>query len=136
MRRRLRRTGGEADVNMTPMLDIVFILLIFFIVTAVFLREKGLDLRQPPADKDIPQTTKPVIRVAIDSENFVFVDDRQTAVERVTASVERIRADKPGAAVVLIPEEESHHGITVRIVDELRSLGITVSIQRKKGEGS
>ncbi len=132
MRRRLRRSGDEASVNMTPMLDIVFILLIFFIVTAVFLREKGLDLRQPPPNENMPQTTKPVIQIAIDSEGFVFVNKKQTDLQRVTAAVERVRADQPGAAVILIPEEESHHGITVRIIDELRSLGVSVNIQRKK----
>ncbi len=131
MRKHFKKRSDEAEVNMTPMLDIVFILLIFFIVTATFLREKGLDLRQPPPNENTPQRNVPTILVEVDQDNNVFVNKRQTDVLRVTAAVERLRADKPGAAVILIPDDTSRHGITISIVDGLRSLSIPVNVKRK-----
>lgn len=135
MRRRKQRGNDQAEVNMTPMLDIVFILLIFFIVTATFLQEQGFDMRPPPpSEDDQPQESNPVILVQIDAENRVFVNQRSTSEDRVLASVQRIRAEAPNSAVLIEPNDEAETGTVALIWDDMRSNGIAVSITRPQGD--
>jgi biopolymer transport protein ExbD len=133
MRRRNRGNAADkADVNMTPMLDIVFILLIFFIVTATFLQEEGIDIQPPPPNENPPESEdNPVILVQIDGDNNVFVNQDRTSADRVFAAVSRIRAESPGSAVLIRPDDESFHGITVNIWDQMKVNGVPVSIQRE-----
>lgn len=136
MRRRSNKAVDQAEVNMTPMLDIVFILLIFFIVTATFLQEQGFDMRPPESDPDEAEQTEPnpVILVQVDAENRVFVNQRATSEDRVLAAVQRIRAEAPRSAVLIEPNDEALHGTISTIWDDMRSNGISVSIQRPRGE--
>ena len=131
MRRRTKHQEDQAEVNMTPMLDIVFILLIFFIVTATFLSEEGLDMRPPP-DSDTPPDTDapPPIVVQVDDDNNIFVNRTRTDVDRVLSAVNRFRAEEPNSAVLLEVQDEAEHGIIVQIWDEMGANGVPVSIQR------
>lgn len=132
MRRRNRGGGDDkADVNMTPMLDIVFILLIFFIVTATFLTEQGIDMQPPPPSDTPPAESNPVVLVQIDADNNVFVNQDRTTADRVFAAVSRIRAEQPRSAVLIQPDDEAHHGIVVNIWDQMKQNRIPVSIQRE-----
>lgn len=133
MRRRKQKKADQAEVNMTPMLDIVFILLIFFIVTATFLQEEGIDMRPPPSDETPPADPPPVILVQVDHQNRVYVNTRPTDVERVLAAVNRERAENPRSAVLIQPHDESRHGITVTIWDDMQANRIPVSINRQRG---
>jgi len=135
MRRRSKKGNDQAEVNMTPMLDIVFILLIFFIVTATFLQEQGYDMRPPEASETPPNPDdSPVILVQVDAENRVFVNQRATSEDRVLAAVQRIRAEEPRSAVLIEPSDESLHGTISLIWDDMRANGIAVSIQRSTGD--
>jgi len=136
MRRRTKHTDDQAEVNMTPMLDIVFILLIFFIVTATFLSEEGIDMR-PPADTP-PETNEPAappILVQVDGDNNIFVNQVRTDVDRVLSAVNRFRSEEPGSAVLVDVEDEADHGIIVQIWDEMGANGIPVSLQRNEENG-
>ena len=138
--RRSRRTqgGDEGDVDMTPMLDIVFIMLIFFIVTATFLDEKGVDLTQPPPppDNDIPQKSTPAITVYVDGRDQCSVDGQATICDRVTLRVERLLADKPGASVILRLDEGARHELLVELKDELDTKGLASKIEILRGTGA
>lgn len=134
MRRRRRQGNDQADVNMTPMLDIVFILLIFFIVTATFLQEQGIDLRPPPPSQNPPEDSNPVILVQINDRNQVFVNQDATSQFRVMAAVSRIRAEQPNSAVLIEVADDAEHGTMVYLVDELRANSIPVSISRAEAE--
>ena len=132
MRRGRRKTqGDEAEVNMTPMLDIVFIMLIFFIVTATFLDEKGVDLTQPPPppDTDVPSKSTPAITVYVDGRDQCAVDGARTTCDRVALRVERLLADKPGASVILRLDEAARHELLVGIKDELDTKGLASKIE-------
>ena len=132
MRRGRRKTqGDEAEVNMTPMLDIVFIMLIFFIVTATFLDEKGVDLTQPPPppDSDVPSKSTPAITVYVDGRDQCAVDGARTTCDRVALRVERLLADKPGASVILRLDEAARHELLVGIKDELDTKGLASKIE-------
>jgi biopolymer transport protein ExbD len=137
MRRRTQHNDDQAEVNMTPMLDIVFILLIFFIVTATFLSEEGIDMRPPPADPNPPQTEpNPVILIQVDNENTIFVNQIRTDVDRVLPGVNRFRAEAPNSAVLLDVQDEADHGIIVQIWDEMKANQVPVSLQRNTGDGT
>ncbi|MEN0652621.1 MULTISPECIES: ExbD/TolR family protein [Hyphobacterium] len=129
MRRRKNRANDQAEVNMTPMLDIVFILLIFFIVTATFLQEEGLNMQPPPQSPETPPDPAPVILVDVNDQGRVFVNQQQTDPERVLAAVSRFRAENPRSAVLIAPQYQADHGIVVLIWDDMQANGIPVSVQ-------
>jgi len=131
MRRRRKNTVDEADIDMTPMLDIVFIMLIFFIVTATFLDERGVDLTQPPPppDNDTPTNPKPAITVYVDNQSICSVDSNQTECDRVSLAVERLLADKPGANIILRVNESARHGMLVTLKDEFDEKGLGSKVE-------
>lgn len=137
MRRGRRNSqGDDAEVNMTPMLDIVFIMLIFFIVTATFLDEKGVDLTQPPPppDSEVPSKSTPAITVYVDGRDQCSVDGNRTTCDRVALRVERLLADKPGASVILRLDEGARHELLVGLKDELDTKGLASKIEILRGQ--
>ncbi|MEP6342485.1 MAG: biopolymer transporter ExbD [Maricaulaceae bacterium] len=130
MRRRRKTQGDEAEVDMTPMLDIVFIMLIFFIVTATFLDETGIDLTQPPPnDSPPPDNPSPAISVYVDGRNLCSVDGRRTECNRVPLQVERLLADKPGANIILKVHEAASHNNLVYMKDSFDSSGLQSKLE-------
>jgi biopolymer transport protein ExbD len=128
-RGRRKYAAEEADVNMTPMLDIVFILLIFFIVTATFVKEVGLNLTPPPPpSEDQPQDPVPVIYINVDADNFIYVNGRLTDIDAVRANIERLHAENPRSAVLVAAHPRSRSGIAIRIVDQAELAEVPVSL--------
>jgi biopolymer transport protein ExbD len=138
MRRRRKTQGDEAEVDMTPMLDIVFIMLIFFIVTATFLDETGIDLTQPPPppDSDVNPPPKPAITVYVDDRNFCSVDGSSAECDRVPLRVERLLADKPGANIILKIHEAASHNNLVFMKDSFDESGLQSKLEIIKGDAS
>ena len=135
MGRKVREPEEEAAIDMTPMLDIVFIMLIFFIVTATFLDERGINLTQPPPppDDDTPINPKPAITIYVNERNICAVDSRQTECNRVSLAVERLLADKPGANVILRIHAEAKHDLLVTLKDGLDDSGLQSKIEIVRG---
>ena len=138
--RRSRRTqgGDEGEVDMTPMLDIVFIMLIFFIVTATFLDETGIDLTQPPPPPDdinTPPTDARAITVYVNERDACAVDGQSRGCDSVLLEVEKLLAEKPNAAVILRMDERATHKVLVTLKDGLdqKSLATKIEIIRKNG---
>ena len=132
--RRNRRRGNddEADVDMTPMLDIVFIMLIFFIVTAVFLDETGIDLTQPPPppeDTPPPPNSPPAITVDVDENSQCSVDGVSSTCNGVLARIERQLADKPGASVILRFHPAAKHNVLIQLKDGVDGRGMQSKIE-------
>ncbi len=135
MRRRKQQGDDQAEVNMTPMLDIVFILLIFFIVTATFLNEEGINMQPPPESDDPPDSdAPPPIVVQVDEDNNIFVNRVRTDVDRVISAVNRFRAESAGSAVLIEANDEASHGIIVRIWDDMSAASVPVSLTRASGQ--
>jgi biopolymer transport protein ExbD len=118
----------ETEVNMTPMLDVVFILLIFFIVTATFLREFGLDINQPN-ESDEQESEVEAIFIQVDANEQVFFNQRPILVESVKANVQRRLAETPGAGVVVQNDREAKSGVVIRVMDQARAAGAAVSLK-------
>ena len=131
MRRRRKIGTDEAEVDMTPMLDIVFIMLIFFIVTATFLDESGIDLTQPPPPPDdLPDVEpRPAISVYVDGRNVCSVDGTRAECNRVPLRVERLLADKPGANIILKVHEAASHENLVFMKDSFDEAGLQSKLE-------
>jgi len=126
----------EVDVDMTPMLDVVFILLIFFIVTAVFVQEQSISLVPPPPSKDEPDKSNPVILIQITDRDVIFVNDQLTDLRRVGPAIERFRADKGNSSILIVPDDDAHNGVTIKVFDAAKRTGAPTMIQRKSAQNS
>ncbi len=134
MKRHRRNEKDEAEVNMTPMLDIVFIMLIFFIVTATFIRESGLDVSRPDDDEEEQKKSEQAILIQINEENDIYINRRIVDLRAVRANVERLRAENPKSPVVIQTERGARMGILVEIMDQALEAKAPVSIAPLEGE--
>lgn len=121
--RRRRHEAEEAIINITPMLDIVFILLIFFIVTTSFVKEFAVDMSRPSNEPPKTEKLSEVIFVRIDATGQVFVRDRLTDIRAVRANIVSGLASKPDASVVVAAARNADVGVLVRVVDQARVAG-------------
>jgi len=113
----------EAQVDLTSMLDIVFIMLIFFIVTSSFVRESGVEVNRPQASHAISQK-KVGIFVAITATNDIYIDKKQLDIERVQATLERMIIDQPDASLVIQADEHAFNGTVVEVMDAAKGAGV------------
>jgi len=113
----------EANVDITPMLDVVFIMLIFFIVTATFVKEAGIDVDKPAAATAVVQE-KASILVAIDAGDNVWINRRQVDIRSVRSIIERLHAENPKGTVVIQADRESRNDTLVRVMDASRRAGV------------
>ena len=128
MRRKKAREDEEAEINITPMLDVVFIMLIFFIVTASFVKESGIDVNRPDA-ATATMKERGNILVAITDTNQIWIDRRQVDPRSVRANIERLHAENPQGAVVIQADKNSKNGLLVQVMDSARQAGVfSVSI--------
>ena len=118
-RTRRNRRSDAAEVDMTPMLDIVFIMLIFFIVTATFLDEGGLDFTQAPPAPTTPTPPTPAISIYVDAKNAISVDNEVSELSSVASKVERLMADKPNAVISLRADAQASLEPVVYIKDQM-----------------
>lgn len=123
-RRRRRGRGAEdAAINITPLLDIVFILLIFFIVTTSFVKEFGVDMNRPANAPVQERKRADVIAVRVTADGRVFVENRAVDAQAVRANIESGLARKPDASVVVVADRAADAGLMVRVVDQARVAG-------------
>jgi len=115
----------ETEVDMTPMLDIVFIMLIFFIVTTSFIKEAGIEITRPNNNQSEapPNPTSPIV-IRINDTGDVSLGGRLIDVAAVQANVETARSKKPKAAVIVMVSESARTGILVRVVDQAKQAGV------------
>jgi len=114
--------ADESEINLTPMLDVVFIMLIFFIVTAVFVREPGTEVQRPEAVTVIPGTAS--IFVAITANNEVWVDQRQLDIEGVRAAIERLHSENPEGGIIIQADQEAENGTLIAVMDAAKAAGV------------
>ena len=113
----------SSGVNLTPMLDVVFILLIFFIVTASFVSETGLDVNKSEGNPDAPPD-EAVILVAITQDNEIWIDRRLVDPRGVRDNIERLRLELPKGMVVIQADDRSHNKVLVQVMDAARQAGV------------
>ncbi len=120
--------SGELAINLTPLIDMVFILLIFFMVTSSFVKETGVDVDRPSAaTASIKQQA--AILIGVTGKGEVWIDKRRVDIRAVRANVERLHAENPEGAVVIMADREAPTGVVIRVLDQSRLAGVdSVSI--------
>lgn len=122
----------DSALDLTPMLDVVFILLIFFIVTASFVKEAGIEVNKPSANTAVTQERATII-VAIDEDDDVWVDRRKIDVRAVRANLERLHAENPLGTIVIQADRDSTNKRLVQVMDAAHQAGIyQIAIAAKK----
>lgn len=130
MKKTSQKPASEAEVNMTPMLDIVFIMLIFFIVCSSFVRESGLDVIQHQSDDDIdtkPSDAKTVI-VKICGNHDILIDQRAIDVRSIRANIERKLAEDSSTVVIIQSEQDAPTGRLITALNQARAAKARVSV--------
>lgn len=123
----VKRKKDESNIDLTPMLDVVFILLIFFVVTASFLKESTLDIQgqdpnnnPPPPSDDQPQNGL----IQIEANGSIFLNQERVDITAVRARLASLRAENPEAAVIIRPDPNSKANTLVSIMNSAREAGI------------
>lgn len=120
---RITAEADEEDVNVTPLLDIVFIMLIFFIVTTSFVKESGIDVNRPTANT-AERKERGNIMIGIRENGEIYIDKRVVDVRSVRANVERLRAESPEGAVVITADKKSETDVLVQVIDQVKLAGV------------
>jgi len=123
--RRKHRASDEAEINITPMLDIVFIMLIFFIVTTSFVKEKGLEVSRPSSSppKEIKKSKGPIV-VKIDANGNITMKGRMLERKAVEANLEREKAEKPDSPLIIAAHPDAETDALVTILDAAEAVGV------------
>ncbi|MAI53485.1 MAG: biopolymer transporter ExbD [Gammaproteobacteria bacterium] len=125
MRRRKAIIGEETEeIDLTPMLDVVFIMLIFFIVTATFVKEIGLDVNSPDKNQNVKDADKQSIVVQITNRDRIRIRGRDIDFRAVRANIERLHAENPDAPVVVQPHPDSTTETMIHVMDSARQAGV------------
>lgn len=111
------------EINLTPMLDVVFIMLIFFVVTATFIKETGIDVNQPQANTSNPVPNASIL-VAISENNEIWIDGRMIDIRALRANIERLHAENPKGGVVIQADGQSNNDTFVQVMNASREAGI------------
>jgi len=128
---RVQQDEEEVELNMTPMLDVVFILLIFFIVTAVFVKEPGVDVLRP--ETVTQERERPTILVAVTAEDEIYVNRRVYELNQLRIVIEQLREENPRAEAMIQGDEEAPIGTVLDVQELLTELGVEVTISTEEG---
>lgn len=113
----------DANIDMTPMLDVVFIMLIFFIVTASFVKEAGIDVNRPEASTAQKKANTSIL-IAISPNDEIWINKRRVDVRAVQANIERLRAENPQGSVVIQADKKSTTEALMKVLDASRAAGV------------
>jgi biopolymer transport protein ExbD len=135
MRRRRQNQEEDAGIDLTPMLDVVFIMLIFFIVTTSFVKESGIDVNRPSAST-AKKKERASILVGISQTGEIWIQKRRVDIRSVRANIERLHAESPEGTVVIQADKLSETGILVQVMDQIRLAGVeSISVSASPGSG-
>ncbi|GAA0820955.1 biopolymer transporter ExbD [Colwellia sp. D2M02] len=119
----LQEQDEKEEIDMTPMLDVVFILLIFFIVTASFVKEAGIDVNRPEAATAVKKERANIL-VAISDKGDIWINKRKVDIRSVQANIERLKAENPQGSVVIQADQKSTTDTLIKVMDSARAAGV------------
>ena len=114
----------ENEINLTPMLDVVFIMLIFFIVTATFIKEAGIQVERPDATTADPQDDASIL-IAISANDEIWVDREERDPRILRSVIKRLHAENPKGSIVIQADEGSTHETLVIVMEAAKAAGVT-----------
>jgi len=129
MRRSVGHNAAEDEegINLTPMLDVVFIMLIFFIVTASFVKQAGIEVVRPAAVTAEPKKSANIL-VAVSASNEIWVDNRKVTPQGIRAQIERLHAENPEGSIMIQADKDSHSETLMVVMTAAREAKVNVSI--------
>jgi len=119
----IRSEDGPSAMNITPLIDMVFILLIFFAVNASFVKEAGVDIERPSARTAVTQQQANIM-IAVTENDEVWIDRQRVDPRSVRGHVERLHAENPEGAVVILADDQSKTGLVIEVLDQARLAGV------------
>ncbi|RIJ33310.1 biopolymer transporter ExbD [Henriciella algicola] len=127
-------SSAEDDVNLTPMLDVVFILLIFFIVTAQFIKEPGVEISRTEVDNTERQNPLGIL-IAIDEESDIYIDKEVVTLQEVGFRIRELREDNPKGRLVVQADEDSDAGVLISLMEIINNedglTAVPVSVEQE-----
>jgi biopolymer transport protein ExbD len=128
---RYRRSKG-AEINMAPLIDMIFILLIFFIVTTSFVKESSVDIQRPVAKSAEPKE-KVHLMVEITQDGIILIEGKTADIRSVRSRMKRFLVETPGGSVIIVADKQSNTGILIQTLDECRLAGVeNISVAARK----
>ncbi len=137
VRQSIRGSQKTAEINMAPLIDLVFLLLIFFLVTTSFVKETGIDVQRPRASTAVMKEAGNIL-VGISADGRVFLDSKQIDIRSVRAHIARCLAENPEGAVVVVADKQSITDTVIRVMDQCRLAGarnVSIAASRSDVEG-
>lgn len=122
--RHIQEQNAAASVNLTPLIDMVFILLIFFLVTASFTKESGIEVDRPTAQTAVRQEKGNLI-IGVSETGEVWIENQQVDIRSIRAHIERLHAQNPEGTVIILADQKARTGATVDVLDQVRLAGVT-----------
>ena len=122
--RHTQEDNAANNVNLTPLIDMVFILLIFFLVTASFTKESGIEVDRPVASTATRQEHGSLI-IGINQAGEIWIENQQVQMRSVRAHVERLTAQNPEGTVIIMADKQSSTGVAVEVLDQVRLAGVS-----------
>ncbi|CCE24685.1 MULTISPECIES: ExbD/TolR family protein [Methylotuvimicrobium] len=122
-RQHTRQPSFGAGLNVTPLIDMVFILLIFFVVNSSFVKETGVEVDRPTAQTAERQDQAGIL-IAVTKDGEVWIEQQQVDVRAVRGHVERLHAESPEASALILADKRSETGIVMQVLDQARLAGI------------
>lgn len=123
MRRSHVSTEAGTGLNITPLIDMMFILLIFFVTTASFVKESGIDVNRPSAETAVRKELGNIL-VSVTRGGEVWIEKRRVDVRAVRGNIERLRAENPEGSVVIVADRDAQVGVVVQVMDQARLAGV------------
>lgn len=117
------RRSRNAELNMAPLIDMIFILLIFFLVTTSFVREAGVEIKRPQA-QSASKNEKTDMIIGVDCHGVIYIEGKTIDIRSVRARMERFVAETSQGSAVIVADRESETGIVVQILDACRLAGV------------
>ena len=125
----MRRTHTQSEtsvenINLTPLIDMVFILLIFFLVTASFTKESGIEVDRPTAQTAVREEQGSMI-IGVTKDGKIWIDNNEVELRAVRAHVEHQHSQNPEGTIIILADKSSQTGVTVEVLDQVRLAGVT-----------
>ena len=119
-----KQESAAESVNLTPLIDMVFILLIFFLVTASFTKESGIDVDRPTAQTAVREEQGSMI-IGVSKDGEIWIDSQKVDMRAVRAHVEHLHAQNPEGTVIILADQSARTGTTVEVLDQVRLAGVS-----------
>lgn len=123
MTRRQTLKEPAIGLNMTPLIDMVFILLVFFVVNTSFVKETGVEIERPSAKSAVKQEQANIL-IAVARDGEIWIDKQRVDVRALRGHIERLHTESPEGAAVVLADTQAHTGIVMQVVDQARLAGI------------